>query len=91
MFQVTINTNEVEQFVVQTFGNKKITAITAGDVVLLVADTQRYLANEKRGHHSIALDRLCGMFKNTNLLSSDDFAKNKKKEKILEEEKFKHE
>jgi len=84
MFQVTMNTNEVEQFVVQTFGNKKITAITAGDVVLLVADTQRYLANEKREHNSIALDRLCGMFKNTSLLSSDDFAKNKKNEKVLE-------
>ena len=85
MFQVTINTSEVEQFVVQTFGNKKITAITTGDVVLLVADTQRYLAHEKKGHHTVALDKLCGMFKNTSLLSSDDFAKNKENEKILEE------
>jgi hypothetical protein len=43
---------------------------------------------EKKDHHSIALNKLCGMFKNTNLLSSDDFAKNKENEKRIEEYKY---
>jgi hypothetical protein len=41
-------------------------------------------------HNNSALNRLCGMFKNTSLLSSDDFSKNKELEKKIEEEKFKH-
>jgi hypothetical protein len=48
------------------------------------------VANGKKLNNSTALDRLCGMFKNTSLLSSDDFSKNKEYEKKLEEEKFKH-
>jgi len=32
-----------------------------------------------------AIDKLCGMFKNTSLLSSDDFAKNKEIEKKLDQ------
>jgi len=91
MVQVTINTDEIEKFVMRTFGNKKITAITTGEVVLLIADTQHYYSNAKKETHSVALNNLCGMFKNTNLLSSDDFAKNKEKEKIIEQEKFKNE
>jgi hypothetical protein len=44
--------------------------------------------SEKKEQHSIALNKLCGMFKNTNLLSSDEFAKNKENEKRLEEDKL---
>ena len=82
MVQMTINTNEVEQFVTKIFGDKKITAITAGDVVILVADVQRHSGEVKK---ETAVDELYGMFKNTSLLSSDEFAKNKKFEKELEE------
>jgi hypothetical protein len=49
------------------------------------------LDNLKYNTDTDALNRLCGMFKNTNLLSSDDFSKNKEQERKLEEEKFKHE
>ena len=45
----------------------------------------------KENSHNSALNKLCGMFKNTGLLSSDDFSKNKRLEKKLEEEKFKYE
>ena len=88
MNQMTISANEIQQFVMQTFGNKKITAIAAGNVVLLVADVQTYSGEEKK---DTALDKLYGMFKNTSLLSSDEFAKNKRFEKEIEEKKFSHE
>jgi len=88
MTQMTVNVNEIPQFLLQTFGNKKVTAITAGDVVLLVAEIQHGSDSQRKNNHSIAIDKLCGMFKNTGLLSSDDFAKNKRIEKVLEEKKY---
>ena len=91
MTQITVNATEIPQFLLQTFGNKKVTAITAGEVVLLVADIQHSSDEQRKNNHSIAIDKLCGMFKNTSLLSSDDFAKNKRIEKALEEKKYIHE
>ena len=87
MTQITVNATEIPQFLLQTFGNKKITAIAAGDVVVLVAEIQHGSDGQRKNNHNIAVDGLCGMFKNTSLLSSDDFAKNKRIEKELEEKK----
>ena len=85
MAHLTINTNEIQQLAMQIFGNRKITAITASNTVLLTA-VERENVNQ-----NTAVDKLFGMFQNTSLQSSDDFAKNKKYEKKLEEDKFKHE
>ena len=85
MTQITINTNEIQQFVMQTFGDKKITAVATENVVLLIADTLRYSSKAIKNNHDVALNKLCGMFKNTSLLSSDDFARNKEYEKRLDE------
>lgn len=81
----TIHANEIQQFVMQIFGNREITAIANGNSVILTA------AERENVNQSIMLNKLCGMFKNTTLLSSDDFAREKEQEKKLEEEKFKHE
>ena len=88
MSQITVDTHEIPQFLLQTFGNRKVTAIRAGDVVVLVADIHR---SSEKNYQGIAIDQLCGMFKNTSLLTSDDFARNKKLEKELEEKKYHHE
>jgi len=88
MEQITTNANEIQQLVSKIFGNNEITAVITGGTVLLTAETKD---EQEKDNHNIALDNLFGMFKNTNLLSSDDFAKNKKYEKELEEEKFKYE
>jgi CHASE1-domain containing sensor protein len=85
MKQSTIHTNERMQFLLQTFGDKKITAITEGNTAFLIADVQSFSKQEKI-EQSIALNRLHGMFKNTTLLSSEDFADNKRTEKELEDE-----
>ena len=85
MAHLTINTNEIQQLAMQVFGNRKITAITANNTVLLT------VAEQKNVNQNAAVNKLFGMFQNTSLQSSDDFAKNKKYEKKLEEEKFKYE
>jgi hypothetical protein len=85
MAYLIIDTNEIQQLATQIFGNRKITAITGSNTVLLT------VAEQKNVNQNAALDKLFGMFQNTNLQSSDDFAKNKEYEKRLEEEKFKHE
>ena len=85
MAHQTINTNEIQQLAMQIFGNRKITAITGSNTVLLTVSEQNNV------NQNAAVDKLFGMFQNTNLQSSDDFAKNKKYEKRLEEEKFKYE
>ena len=82
MNQITTNANEIQQLVSKIFGNKKITAIITGDTVFLTTETKN---EQKKDDHNVAIDKLFGMFKNTNLLSSEDFAKNKKYEKKLEE------
>ncbi|MDR2578867.1 MAG: hypothetical protein LBC70_08715 [Chitinispirillales bacterium] len=91
MTQTTISVNEIQPFISRIFGSKKITAITAGNTVVLTADAEHYPNKPKKDSHTIALNKLCGMFKGTNLLSSDDFAKNKIHEKQLEEKKFNYE
>ena len=88
MDQITTNANEIQQLVSKVFGSKKITAIITDNTVFLTTEAKD---EQKKNNHNIAINKLFGMFKNTNLLSSDDFAKNKKYEKKLEEEKFKHE
>jgi hypothetical protein len=88
MAQITINANEIQQLVFQIFGNEKITAITASDSMFLTTGTKYSTAEQIVDGHRTALNKLCGMFKNTSLLSSDDFAKNKIIEKELENKKF---
>jgi len=88
MAQIALNANEVQDFVLKIFGDKKITATTTGDKIVL---TKHCLVAQKKHKQNMALNKLCGMFKGTNLLSSDDFAKNKKKEIELEERKFERE
>jgi len=85
MAQIALNANEVQDFVLKIFGDKKITVKTVGDKIVL---TEHCLVAQKKHKHNMALNKLCGMFKGTNLLSSDDFAKNKTKEIELEERKF---
>ena len=85
MAYITVNTNEIQQLALQIFGDRRITAMTTDHTMVLTA------AEKENVSQSMAIDRLCGMFKNTRLLSSDDFAKNKEVEKQLEERKFKHE
>ena len=89
MIKTAVNVNDIQQLVLQVFGSRKITAITTGNTVVLTVDTEQRLSEPKKDTHAVALDKLYGMFKNTTLLSSDDFAKNKEYEKKLEEEKFK--
>ena len=85
MVQTTIYANDVQQYVLQAFGNRQITAIRTGDVVLLVAGVQH---SSKEQNNVATADGLYGMFKNTSLLSSDEFAKNKQFEKIIEDERL---
>jgi len=89
MAQITMNVGEIQQLVFQLFGDNKITATTAGNTVLLTPEIE-YAVNEQRvdNYHRMALNKLCGMFKNTNLMSSDDFAKNKIVEKESDAKKF---
>ena len=84
MSYTTINVNEIQPLVLQIFGNRRITAITTDNTMVLTATEKENVSQ------SMAIDKLCGMFKNTRLLSSDDFAKNKEVEKQLEERKFSH-
>ena len=88
MVQTTVNANDIQQYVLQTFGNKQLTAIKAGDVVLLIAGVQ---ASSKDMSKEKAIGGLYGMFKNTSLLSSDEFSENKKIEKGKEDKKFSNE
>jgi hypothetical protein len=88
MAQITINATEIQQLAFQIFGNKKFTAITAGDSMFLTPEVVYNTSIQKIDNHHVALNKLCGMFKNTRLLSSDDFAKNKRIEKELENKKF---
>ncbi|MCL2073543.1 MAG: hypothetical protein FWH18_06470 [Marinilabiliaceae bacterium] len=73
MTQLTINSSEVEQFVLRKFGNKSLTALTTDNIMLLI-DRKQYSDIPKKED---AVDKLYGMFNNTSLLSSDDFARNK--------------
>jgi len=81
MSYTTVIVNEIQSLILQIFGNKRNTAITTDNTMVLTA-TEKENVNQ-----SSALNRLCGMFKNTKLLSSDDFAKNKGFAKKLEERK----
>jgi hypothetical protein len=83
MAHLTINTNEIQQLAMQIFGNRRITATTANNTMLLT------VAEQENINQKTAVDKLYGMFKNTPLQSSDDFAKNKEYEKKLDAEKFK--
>lgn len=85
MANIIINTNEIQGLVFQIFGNRKVSAVTTSNTVLITAIEQESV------YQSTPVDKLCGMFKNTSLLSSDDFAKNKKYEKKIEEQKFNYE
>jgi hypothetical protein len=85
MSLITMNANEVQQLVFQIFGNGKITANTTGNTMVITAAEKENISSKT------TIDTLCGMFKNTNLLSSDDFARNKEHEKKLEEKKLNHE
>ena len=85
MTRVAINTNDIQQLVQQIFGNREITAVTTENTVFLTTFEQENVHQDK------VLNKLCGMFKNTNLITSADFAKNKESEKKLEEEKIKYE
>jgi len=85
MTYLTINTNEIQQLAMQIFGNRRISAITTDNTVLLTTTEHENVSR------NTAVDKLFGMFQNTHLKSSDDFAKNKKNEKKIEEEKFKYE
>ena len=82
MAQLTINTSEIQQLAMQIFGNRKVNAITGINTVLLTVEEQ------KNVNYNTNIEKLFGLFQNTNLQSSDDFAKSKKYEKKFEEEKF---
>jgi len=79
MTNVTLNSSEIQQLVFQMFGNSNVTAISTDNFLFLTP------AKNENNNPKIALNKLCGIFKNTNLLSSVDFAKNKIKEIELEE------
>jgi len=88
MTPFTLNPNEIQQFIMRTFGQREITVVSSGDVAVLIANKQQLSENTKKEIQTSALNKLCGMFENTTLLFSEDFAKNKKYEKELEERKF---
>ena len=79
MANITVNANDIQQLVMQMFGNQEITAITTDNTVFLTATKRKNIIQ------NTAVNKLCGMFKNTNLLSSDDFSKKKEYEKKMEE------
>jgi len=85
MVETLIKANEVEQLIVPIFGNKEITAVVAGQTVILTIDAE--LDNNKHDKTNYVIDRLYGILEGTGI-SSYQFAEDKKLEKELEEEKF---
>ena len=85
MVETLIKANEVEQLIVPIFGNKEITAVVAGQTVILTIDAE--LDNNKHDKANYVIDRLYGILEGTGI-SSYQFAEDKKLEKELEEEKF---
>jgi len=85
MVETLIKANEVEQLIVPIFGNKEITAVVAGQTVILTIDAE--LDNNKYDKTNYVIDRLYGILEGTGI-SSYQFAEDKKLEKELEEEKF---
>jgi len=85
MVEALIKANEVEQLIVPIFGNKEITAVVAGQTVILTIDAK--IENKKTNKAESAINKLYGILENTGI-SSYKFAENKKYEKELEEEKF---
>jgi hypothetical protein len=84
MVETLIKANEVEQFIVPIFGNKEITAVVAGQTVILTIDAGFDKKHSKTNH---IVDRLHGILEGTGI-SSYKFAEDKKQEKELEEGKF---
>ncbi|MCL2101189.1 MAG: hypothetical protein FWH22_05690 [Fibromonadales bacterium] len=85
MIETLIKANEVERLVTPIFGDKEIMAVVAGQTVVLTIDTE--FENKKQKNAKSAVDRLHGILEGT-AISSYRFAKNKKYEIELEEEKF---
>jgi len=85
MVETLIKANEVEQLIAPIFGNKEITAVVAGQTVILTIDAE--LDNNKYDKTNYVIDRLYGILEGTGI-SSYQFAEDKKLEKELEEEKF---
>jgi hypothetical protein len=73
----------VEQLITPIFGNREITAVVAGQTVILTVNAE---FGSKYQGKSVS-DELYGILEGTNV-SSYKFAENKKHEKELEEEKF---
>jgi len=85
MVETLIKANEVEQLIAPIFGNKEITAVVAGQTVILTVDAE--LDNNKYDKTNYVIDKLYGILEGTGI-SSYQFAEDKKLEKELEEEKF---
>jgi hypothetical protein len=80
MTETLLKANEVERLITPIFGNREITAVVAGQTVILTSDTE---FNGSRQEKSIA-DELYGILEGTGV-SSYRFAENKRYEKELEE------
>jgi hypothetical protein len=78
--------NRLDAFIPSDYVGQELEII----VIPLSKIQTEYSGETLAAHNNAALNRLCGMFKNTSLLSSDDFSKNKELEKKIEEKKFKH-
>jgi len=83
MVETLVKANEVERLLTPIFGNREITAVVAGQTVILTVDTE--LDSKYRGK-SVS-NELYGILEGTDV-SSYKFAENKKYERELEEEKF---
>ena len=83
MVEALVKVNEIERLITPIFGNREITAVVAGQTVILTIDTE--FDNKYRGK-SVS-NELYGILEGTDI-SSYKFAENKKYEKELEEEKF---
>jgi len=85
MVETLIKANEVERLIAPIFGNEEITAVVAGQTVILTLDAK--LENKKPSKTNHIIDKLHGILEGTEI-SSYKFSENKKQEKELEEEKF---
>jgi hypothetical protein len=83
MVETLLKANEVEQLITPIFGNREITAVVAGQTVILTVNME--FGGKYQGK-SVS-DELYGILEGTNV-SSYSFAEDKKHEKELEEEKF---
>ena len=83
MVETLVKANEVERLLIPIFGNREITAVVAGQTVILTVNTE--FDNEYQGK-SVS-GELYGILEGTDI-SSYKFAESKRYEKELEEEKF---